>query len=153
MTDLDEGAARRFFASCVDRANEINAQTHVGADVKLLIAQLIQVAETFRELIDAKGGQSGDVRVARAKLSEAKQVSKRQEDDLSEMRKMILSLATEIEMVNVDAGQIIKRKANIKEHPDAEAAHRIQAAAKRITDVVLHLSKKNSEALKVSQAK
>jgi regulator of replication initiation timing len=93
---------------------------------------LLQVAEAFKDFATEASGQTADLRVMKKRLDQFKHEVKVTEDRLSDARRMVISLATEIEMIQVEAGHIKKRLASTPDSPDLASADRILALAGKV---------------------
>ncbi len=129
---------RNFFATAKDKANELLAQPHIGADVKTLIKDLTLSAENFRDFSEQASGLGADVRVMKRRLEAMRGNNKAAAAKMQDLRKTILSIAMELEVINIEATKIAKRYT--PEVPDGACAARIQEAAKKVVAVVSQLA-------------
>ncbi len=120
-----------------EKAAVVLSDSHTGADAKTSITSLIRIAEAYRDLFSATAGLSADARLMKKRFDQSRSEKQTLEEQLAEMKKQILALATEVEMLGVEAGQIIKRNAHNPSSPDHGSAERIMSSALRVVDVVM----------------
>lgn len=131
---------KSFYIDAHKRAEQILSEPHVGADVKSTLKDLLKIAEDFRHLLDHTSGQSADIRVMRKRFEAQRNEIRQQEERVEEVKRMVLMLATEVEVIQNEAGQIIKR-ASTPNDPIASHATRIKTSAQKVVEVVMSLVK------------
>lgn len=123
------------------QAEEVLADKHTGAEAKATITGLLKIGEAYRDMIQTNQGATADARVMKKRLDQSRADVRSLEERLTEMQKSILALATEVEMLGVEAGHIVRRNASHPDSADHGSATRILASAHRIIDVVVKLTK------------
>lgn len=141
MTTNPEQALKFALSEARKKADTVLSDSHTGAEAKASITTLLKIGEAYRDLLSANHGASADARVVKKRLDQAKSENRALEEKLATMHKSVLSLATEVEMLGVEAGQILKRNAAHPTSPDHGSATRILTSAHRIIDVVVQLTK------------
>jgi len=136
-----EHALKLALTEARKKAEDVLADKHTGADAKASITGLLKIGEAYRDMIQTNQGATADARVIKKRYDQAKADVRLLEDKMAEVQRSILSLATEVEMLGVEAGHIIRRNAGQPDSPDHGSAARILASAHRIIDVVVKLSK------------
>lgn len=134
---MSTDAAKRFLTEVRERADKVLADSHTDDNAKRVIRDLLQVGDNFAQLMEQSMGQSADVRVVRKKLDFAKAEYRELEEKLTDFKKKLIALATEIEIINVEAGQILKRQGSASgTSTESAAIERIKSAAQRIIKAV-----------------
>jgi hypothetical protein len=137
MSANTEQSLKLAFTVAKEKALTVLGDSHTGADAKTSIKTLIQIVEAYRDLMVASTGVTADARVMKKRFEQSRSENNQLEEQLAAMKKQILALATEVEMLGVEAGQIMKRNADNASSPDHKAAERIMSSALRVVDVVM----------------
>jgi hypothetical protein len=119
-----------------EKAEAVLSDSHTGADAKNSIQSLIKVADSFNSLISTATGATADARIIKKRLEQARFDNRILIQKWDESRKSVLAMATELEMLRVEADGIIKRNSANPSSPELGSANRIKASALRIIDVV-----------------
>lgn len=136
-----EHALRLALTEARKKAEDVLVDKHTGADAKASIKDLLKISESYRDMIQTNQGASADARVMKKRYDQAKADNHALEERLALIQKSILALATEVEMLGVEAGNILRRNAHAPAGADHGSATRILASAHRIIDTVVRLAK------------
>lgn len=136
MSQFTEKSLKLAFTLAKEKAEAVLADSHTGADAKASITALLKISESYRDLYSTTTGATSDMRVLRRRAEQMRFENTKLEERLAEFKKQVLKLATEVEMLGVEAGQIMKRNEKSPNSPDRGSAERIMACALRVVDVV-----------------
>lgn len=138
----DQQALKVFLRSTRDRAEGVLGGAHIGADVKELIRDLLQIANNAEDLISHSSGQSADTRVLKKKLDQSKTETRAAEAKIESAKKLILSLVDEIKAIHIETAGILKRHAADMTDAGAVSATRIKTAIQKMTEIIVKSSDK-----------
>ncbi len=125
---------KAFLQDARGRADDVLAEVHIGADVKNLIKDLLQIAESLEGMMAANSGQSSDVRVLRKKLDASKGEIRAAETKAENLKGQIVGLATELKAISTETGVLLK----------ADPAHpqglKLKASAQKMAEIIITAS-------------
>jgi hypothetical protein len=121
-----------------DKADAVLADSHTGADAKLVIQHLMQIATDLVELNDVSAGQSADARVIKRKMELQRAESRAVETKAANAKNAVIQLATQIEVIGIESKKIRSRTV-LADDPNAASVNRIDAAVTAITKVITEL--------------
>lgn len=138
MSD-EQQALKVFLNNARERASLVLNEEHIGADVKSVIKDLLQVSDSFSTLMVQNVGQSSDVRVLKKKFDQAKGEIRDLTTKLEAFKKAVLPIVDAIKVVSAESGEIAKRHATLAQDPDLQSAARIRAAAQQMVALIVQL--------------
>lgn len=138
MSD-EQQALKVFLNNARERASLVLNEEHIGADVKSVIKDLLQVSDSFSTLMVQNVGQSSDVRVLKKKFDQAKGEIRNLTTKLEAFKKAVLPIVDAIKVVSAESGEIAKRHATSTQDPDLQSAARIRAAAQQMVALIVQL--------------
>lgn len=128
---------KAFIVESKEKAQAVLIQDHVGADVKIAIKDLMQVCDTLQAALSEMNNSSADSRLAKKKLEQERALTRAAEKQGEELKKIIMSMTTDIKAVSAEANAILKR------HPDdvdGAAAKQILAGAQNMVKIIVATS-------------
>lgn len=128
----DQG--RAFLLDARSRAAQVVNEPHVGADVKTLIKDLLQIAESFEAMVVQNSGQSSDVRVLRKKLDASKGEIRAAEAKSEAYKAYIVSLTSELKAISAETGILLKSD---PAHPQGM---KLKAATQKMAEIIIKAS-------------
>jgi archaellum component FlaC len=138
MSD-DQHNLKVFLNQARERAAIVVTEEHIGADVKNVIKDLLQISDSFSTLMQQNVGQSADVRVWRKKYDQAKAEAKDISTKLEGIKKAVQGLVEEVKVVSAEAVTIAKRFEQAPQDPNLQSAARIRAAAQKMVALIVQL--------------
>ncbi len=135
----DQQTLKAFLSDTRTRAADVLDQPHVGADVKNVIRDLLQISDSFYSLLDQSAGQSADARVLKKKLDLAKTEMREVANKLEATKKTMMALVEEIKTVNTEVAQIVKRHEATPQDLDIQSALRIKAVVQKMVGHIVQL--------------
>lgn len=135
----DQHTLKIFLSETRERANKVLNEEHVGADVRNVIKDLLQVADSFSTLMQENVGQSADVRVWRKKHDQVKAEARDLSAKMDAAKKAVQALVEEIKQVSAEAAIIAKRHDQSPQDPDLQSAARIRLAAQKMVALIVQL--------------
>lgn len=136
-----EQALKAALTDARRKADVVLAERHTGADAKTVIMSLLQIAESYRDLLNSSLGGSADARVVKKYLEQERQASKNLQKKLEDCKKQALLLAMEMEVLGHEANSIANRNQENTLNPDYGSAMKIKLSSKKVVDIVLTINK------------
>ncbi len=135
----DVANIRAFMHEVREKADQITSNSHVGADVKSVIKDLIQIGENLETVLQQSTGQSADSRVLKKKLDQAKQDMRGNEGKLETVKKSVMAIVEELKIVGQESNGLLKKfEAG---SPEAGQVSRIKASTQKMAETVVQLTK------------
>ncbi len=138
MSD-EQQALKVFLNNARERATTVLSEEHIGADVKRVIKDLLQVSDSFSTLMVQNVGQSSDVRVLKKKFDQSKGEIRDLTAKVDAFKKAVLPLVDAIKVVSAESGEIAKRHSTSTQDPDLQSAARIRSAAQQMVALIVQL--------------
>jgi molecular chaperone GrpE (heat shock protein) len=139
MSSDDQLVIKQFMHQAQKNGQEILLQTHVSADIKSVVKDLLQVCDNFQNLLGSSSGQSADARVIKRKYEQSKQELKAAEAKVEAAKSVILSIVEEIKSINGEATTIAKRHENEPGSPDTTSVSNIKRMTSKIIELIVGL--------------
>jgi hypothetical protein len=136
----DDQMIRAFLATTKKNAAEVLGQPHVGDDVKSVIKDLLQICQNFQDLTGSATSQSADVRVLKKKFDQSKSDLRAIDAKLTAAKQLMLSVASEVEIVIKETISILKRHQTPATDPDFISGNKIRAASKKVIEAILKVT-------------
>jgi hypothetical protein len=128
---------KAFLNETKERSKSILESSHIGADVKGIIKDLIALGDNVVALLNQNRDQTADTRVLRKKLDQSRAEAKVLEQKSAEIRSTILSFTEDIKTIAAEANQIIKRSPG---SADATSASKILSSTQSMVQSIVELS-------------
>jgi hypothetical protein len=136
----DDQMIRNFLINAKKNAAEVLAQPHIGDDVKSVIKDLLQICQNFQDVVGSNTSQSADVRVLKKKFDQAKSDVRAIDAKLTEAKQLMLSVASEAEVVIKETISILKRHQTPDTDPDFISGNKIRTASKKVIEAILKVT-------------
>jgi hypothetical protein len=136
----EDQLGKNFLITAKKKAADVLGQPHVGDDVKEIIKDLLQVANSFQEVAVNSSSQSADVRVLKKRFDQAKAENRASEAKLESAKQLMMAVAKDAEVVVVETLSIAKRHQAPETDPDLISSSKIKAAARKIIEAIVKIN-------------
>ncbi len=134
---MDEKALRAFMTRTREQADAILSAEHIGADVKSVIKDLIQVSQNIDQFMQLSSGQSADARVLKKKLEQAKADIKAAEAKQEALKQLLTTLIDEIKVISAESQALAKLVGADAAAPGAQAVQKIRASVQKMAETII----------------
>lgn len=140
MSD-DQQVLRVFLNETREKADAITSQSHVSAEIKSVVKDLLQICDNFSDLMAQSSGMSADARVLKKKHDQLKIDMRTVETRLEAAKKLFLSIIEEIKGINAEVVALAKKHEGNPGAAELLCASRIKAHTQKMVEIIVNSAK------------